>query len=486
MGRAGTAVTARTGAAPTVALVVPAQPEGALSCWRRVITAAKPGGRSTYALDGPWLNPGTGYEITEGALVLLCDRYADRRTVRLARAATAELADIKTWELKSPLGKRVVDFVARRLPADAAAHTAARLEPEANRRPGRCARCRRPVAARAGILIRDHATVLVAHRTGQCPPPPDVVRPNRGAGPCHRCGGWVERGEGAARLTPAAPGAAPGKPSYRPFHEGDDCARSLPGPRNRDGGWCGTCGELVPPGEGYWLDRQLHHAGPCPRPTAPGPTWVVRRRYGDPPAQPGDVLRIRVDTRRRGHDIPLTAPGYRMLDEAGYAEMIGVVLETVQHGYKVRVRVRPATAGEAAPILAAEEPQLAAAAPHPGGFPARFGAEAFGRLAALPGIGRGAGVPWVAEITGRDPDYVYRRDFLRPDRDYTNANSKLTRGVKFWWTLLPNRVYEAQYWTSWQMQHRVFLRVTPAGDVAQITKEEVDACLNVAAQWPAQ
>lgn len=85
-------------------------------------------------------------------------------------------------------------------------------------------------------------------------------------------------------------------------------------------------------------------------------------------------------------------------------------------------------------------------------------------------------MPWVAEITGRDPTFGLRRAFVRPAHtDYFMANSVGSRGVYHVYHLPPG-VYEVSERTSWSARRRYFLRVGERGTSA-ITREDVDRWL---------
>jgi hypothetical protein len=51
---------------------------------------------------------------------------------------------------------------------------------------------------------------------------------------------------------------------------------------------------------------------------------------------------------------------------------------------------------------------------------------------------------WVAEITGRDPKYQYARRFLRYKKDYSQSNSKGTRGIYAVYIIDDGRIYEVK------------------------------------------
>jgi hypothetical protein len=92
-----------------VAAVIPPQPDGAARSWRKLVTAVQPGADSTFGLDGPFLTPDLAYELPEGAAVIACDVYEQRRVIVLYRVGGA-LEVVKAWEMKGPLGKRACDF----------------------------------------------------------------------------------------------------------------------------------------------------------------------------------------------------------------------------------------------------------------------------------------------------------------------------------------------------------------------------------------
>jgi hypothetical protein len=51
---------------------------------------------------------------------------------------------------------------------------------------------------------------------------------------------------------------------------------------------------------------------------------------------------------------------------------------------------------------------------------------------------------WVAEIIGRDPKYQYARKFLRYKKDYSQSNSKGTRGIYAVYIIDEGRIYEVK------------------------------------------
>jgi hypothetical protein len=79
---------------------------------------------------------------------------------------------------------------------------------------------------------------------------------------------------------------------------------------------------------------------------------------------------------------------------------------------------------------------------------------------------------WVARLTGFDDYYGYKRQFLKSKKDYTEANSKGSRGVYLYFLLETGEVYEAK-----GPKGRYFCVVTDDGDIDKVTKEYVDKWL---------
>lgn len=459
----------------TVAAVIPPEPDGATRSWRKLVRAVQPGADSTFGLDGPFLTPDLAYELPDDAIVVTCDRYDQRRVITVMRAADSALEVIKAWEMKGPLGKRAADWVRRRLAPGAPAHQAVLIEEEPNRYDGRCRRCRNPVPAGTGHAWRDGETGQwkVYHRKGQClppPPPPQRVEPNWRGGPCFRCGGWVEREEGAAVLT-CTP-AAGEKAEYAPVHAGDCPSDPAAGPANQRKGWCGRCNMPLRPGEGCWQARDDNPARMmlachprCPTEGPAFPVWYVRvhdARPGD-----GDVILARAAPWSGRVPVPDAAPGYRLLPGAqGLVQFAAVVLDTIDGPYGgVRARVRAASWEEAAALLAEDAAARAAAAPFEPGFRAQWTAAQY--------LDR---KPWLAEVTGYDPKYGYEREFLRAARDWRTGSASGHR-LEYCWTLQLNKVYQACWPDGARRTRKAFLRATPEGDVTEISEEEVTGWL---------
>ncbi|MEU3978366.1 hypothetical protein [Streptomyces bacillaris] len=469
----------------TTYLVVPSRPEAAVKSWRKLVTAVSTGPerKGAFALEGKFLEPGVAYAVSTGAVVVTVDQYPGHRQVVMARVGAAELETEKEWSLKAPLGKRVTDFIGRRLPAGAADHRAQQVDAVPNRFADRCVLCRNPVAAGAGrvIPVSGYRSKRPAHHAGACPPPPpppEVLTPNRRSEPCLLCGMWVYAEDGVARLLTSPD--ADSRPRYRAAHT--ECpADGMPGPENRRTGWCGQCSQPVPPATGYWdIDKEevRHRPGRCPEPE-PEPVWWARRPKGEPPLEAGEVRRVQVDLRPGraavpdNLPVPVTAAGFRMLSPT-YVELVGRVLEcTEDRGGRQWARVRAASGAEAVEVLAAEGAREAEAEPAASLLRGSFSAEVI------------TFTPWLAEITGRSPRYGWVRKFQPAHVDYTRSNRKGTRGAVHHWSLKPNRLYETEYPLSRRERVRKYLMVDAQGDVREISRDEALAWLNAGATWPA-
>lgn len=460
---------AATSARPA-AVVVPDAPASASRSWRKLVTTVDANARGAFALEGAWLDAGVAYELPEGASVIVCDAVDGGYEVALDRVEDGVLTVVKTWELKGPLGKRVTDYIARRLAPGAATHRARRLEANVNWFAARCTACRQEVAAGAGIAEQyGPGSRWQVRHLGQCPPPPpppEVITPNRYSGLCFTCGGWMEAGTGVAVRLPQQHEATGSW--YQPMHAGPCPADALPGPPNRVSGWCADCAQIVSPGEGYWLRDELHHAAACP-PMPPERVWLIRKRRREDPYEVGQVRRVGIDSRRGGPEVPVEGPGYRRLGPC-YEQLIIVVVQVDDSYRHQEAQVRAASWDEAADLLAAETAAAVDVQVLTEGFKAQWSAERIGDYR-----------PWLAEITGRDPKFDLQRDFIDAQKDYAGSNSKGTRGVYFRWTLAANRVYEAFEPQSRRGGRRLFLRTTAEGDTVEISREEVETWLNNAA-----
>jgi hypothetical protein len=84
---------------------------------------------------------------------------------------------------------------------------------------------------------------------------------------------------------------------------------------------------------------------------------------------------------------------------------------------------------------------------------------------------------WVALITGLDDKYTFARDFLSPKTDYSDSNSKGSRGIYLNFFLNYGHIYEVSAQKSWRSIDKYFLHIDNQGVKKIMNKEEVIKCL---------
>lgn len=99
-------------------------------------------------------------------------------------------------------------------------------------------------------------------------------------------------------------------------------------------------------------------------------------------------------------------------------------------------------------------------------------------------VGRCPRRAWVARIVGPDARYGWCREFIRGKIDYSEANSKGSRGVMLHYVLKPGEVYEVNAPSSWRRNDRYFCRVSDSGEIVRISQEEVQQWLNAHSEPP--
>lgn len=82
---------------------------------------------------------------------------------------------------------------------------------------------------------------------------------------------------------------------------------------------------------------------------------------------------------------------------------------------------------------------------------------------------------WAAKITGYYGTENFKREFLYGKRDYTNSNSKGTRGIFVWYILESGCYYEVSAPRSWSHVERYFCKVSDGGEIILVDRKEVDA-----------
>jgi hypothetical protein len=83
--------------------------------------------------------------------------------------------------------------------------------------------------------------------------------------------------------------------------------------------------------------------------------------------------------------------------------------------------------------------------------------------------------PWVARLVGITLAGGFQREFLRGQKDYSQANSEGSRGVYEYFALREG-VYEVFERTAWTRTRRYYVRVVE-GTIAEAGEEEVVQCL---------
>ncbi|MFJ5588325.1 hypothetical protein ACIQCG_01080 [Streptomyces noursei] len=366
---------------------VPAVDPGAVRAWRKLLTGLDEASDKGMAVCGTWLEAGASYKVTPGTLIVACDPFPGDgkkrvRILRVARGGEIRVERDSTLGWRNAFSTSVRQTLRRLLekypPPGGTIEQVSAAPPQANDFEGRCELCGQPVAARTGILVRRHnGSRVTQHHPGKCPPPP--VHQNQWAGSCGICNGWLEAGEGVlyqagSVLLPATkirheqecPPAAERKPVPPRVNERDEA--------------CDACGHMVAAGEGTltyecgWVVR--HRKDQCPR-VEKETLWQIDRgvpgRFRPRPEQwkaAGTVLRAEVFD--RGEPFPEDAPGYRRLRDYQVSAIVTTVRELPpiycrdedgnnpgcligENGWYFRILVRPATAEEAADILAREE-----------------------------------------------------------------------------------------------------------------------------------
>lgn len=83
---------------------------------------------------------------------------------------------------------------------------------------------------------------------------------------------------------------------------------------------------------------------------------------------------------------------------------------------------------------------------------------------------------FVAEITGFHPKFKYERKFLKGQKDYSEANSKGSRGVYVYYYLEEGKIYDVKKPVSWKNDRRFFCRIEGNTRI-EMEESEVKECL---------
>ena len=99
---------------------------------------------------------------------------------------------------------------------------------------------------------------------------------------------------------------------------------------------------------------------------------------------------------------------------------------------------------------------------------------------AIPGSGELFRVPsrrpWIAEITGFDIKYKFKRVFVDSKKDYSNSNSKGTRGINLVFIVEEGKIYQVFENLSWNRTNKYYFMYVD-GYKKILSEEEVSECL---------
>ena len=84
---------------------------------------------------------------------------------------------------------------------------------------------------------------------------------------------------------------------------------------------------------------------------------------------------------------------------------------------------------------------------------------------------------WVAEITGFDPKYRFKREFVKPKIDYTNASGSGKSGVVKHYIMDSANVYDVSWRKSRGKAYRFYAKVDNDGEIIEVSEDEVIAVL---------
>jgi hypothetical protein len=82
--------------------------------------------------------------------------------------------------------------------------------------------------------------------------------------------------------------------------------------------------------------------------------------------------------------------------------------------------------------------------------------------------------PWVAKIIGLYASGKFQREFLGGNKDYSESNSKGSRGIFFWYTLESGNYYDVYELVSWKNDDRYYCKVDEKGDVIIVDEKEIE------------
>lgn len=84
--------------------------------------------------------------------------------------------------------------------------------------------------------------------------------------------------------------------------------------------------------------------------------------------------------------------------------------------------------------------------------------------------------PWVARITGTDPKWGFKREFMRGVNEYAESNNVGSRKMRYYH--VPPGIYEVCRHVTWTRYEQFFCRVDENGEVEKISREKVMEAIN--------
>jgi hypothetical protein len=81
--------------------------------------------------------------------------------------------------------------------------------------------------------------------------------------------------------------------------------------------------------------------------------------------------------------------------------------------------------------------------------------------------------PWAAKLTGLWPSGKFQHTFLRGNKDYSESNSKGSRGVFIYYTLESGNYYDVYELTSWKNDDRYYCKVDVEGNIIVVDEKEI-------------
>lgn len=86
-------------------------------------------------------------------------------------------------------------------------------------------------------------------------------------------------------------------------------------------------------------------------------------------------------------------------------------------------------------------------------------------------------MPWIAEVTGIDNKFGFKRNFLKGNWERSKSNATGSRGTRLCFVIESGRLYEVKSPQSWRSIDRYFCTVSEEGNIRRITETEAKTWL---------